>query len=75
MFQQSFFSHENVTLPPSISKDGHLYHGKKSDLIQELIDTSHLTTSNTLPDVDAVVSDGHAVVHMIEPKHGTTIDE
>ena len=70
-----FFSHENVPIPPSISKDGHLYHGTKSDLLQELIDTTSLSTSNGIPEVDAVVIDGPAVAHMLEPKSGSTIHE
>ena len=35
-----FFSHENVSIPLSISKDDELYHGSKDDLVQELIETS-----------------------------------
>ena len=70
-----FFSHENVPIPPSISKDGHLYHGTKSDLLQELIDTTNLSTSNDIPEVDAVVIDGPAVAHMIVPKNDSIIDE
>ena len=40
-----FFSHENVSNPTSISKDGHLYHGSKSDLIDELIATTPISTA------------------------------
>ena len=34
-----------------------------------------MSTSNDIPEVDAVVIDGPAVAHMIEPKNGSTIDE
>ena len=72
---QNYFYHENVPIPPSISKDGHLYHGVKSDLIKELVDTTDLSTSNDFPEDDAVVVDGPAVAHMIDLKNASTIDE
>ena len=62
------FSHENVSFPPSISKDGHLYHSSNSDLIQVLIDTSDKSTIIDLPEVDAIVIDGPSVVHTISPQ-------
>ena len=70
-----FFSHENVAAPPSLSKDGQLYQGSKSDLIDELIATTPLSVSADVPTCDAVVIDGPAVVHMLSPKNGSTVDE
>ena len=75
-YPTAFFSHENVSIPPSISKDGHLCHGSKSDLVQVLIDTSEKSTTNDLPEVDAIVIDGPAIAHTITlKKNGSIIDE
>ena len=72
-----FFCYENVSTPPSISKDSELYHGSKSDLGQMLIDTSDKSSieCNNLPEVDAIVIDGPVIVHTITPRNGSTIDE
>ena len=70
-----FFKHENVENPPSISKDGHLYHGTKSDLVEELIATTPLSMSVAQQNTDAVILDGPAIVHMISPKNGSTVEE
>ena len=52
-----------------------LYQGSKSDLIDELIATTPLSVSADVPTCDAVVIDGPAVVHMLSPKNGSTVDE
>ena len=70
-----FFSHENVSIPPSISKDGELYHGSKADLVQELIETSAESLVAEHPTVDAIIIDGPALVHMIQPKNDCTVDD
>ena len=70
-----FFSHENVPNPPSLSKDGYLYHGTKSDLADELAAASPSSLSSEQPRSDAFVLDGPAVIHMIKPKNESTIDE
>ena len=70
-----FFSHENVANPPSLSKDGHLYHGTKSDLVDVLINTTPLSLSDKKLNTDAVVVDGPAIVHMLLPKNGSIVDE
>ena len=43
-----FFCYENVSTPPSISKDSELYHGSKSDLGQMLIDTLDKSSINVI---------------------------
>ena len=70
-----FFSHENVPNPPSISKDGQLYHGKKSDLAEVLGGLSSECLASKQPTSDAVVLDGPAIIHMVAPKNGSTVDE
>ena len=70
-----FFSYENVKHPPSISKDGGLYHGTKSDLVEELLETTENSTVNEHPQVDAIIFDGPVIVHMIPPKSNCTVDE
>ena len=70
-----FFSHENVKHPPSISKDGTLYHGKKSDLVQELIDTCQNSVIAEYPNVDGIILNGPAIVHMAKPNNDCTIEE
>ncbi len=61
----SFFSHENQACPPSISQLGQLRTGTKSDLVhclETLVDAEEDT-----PEVEALLLDGAAVVHMLKP--------
>ena len=70
-----FLLHENVKHPSSISKDGELYHRSKSNLIQELIDTLEESLVADHSSVDAAVTDGPAIVHMVQPKNNCTVDK
>ena len=70
-----FFSHENVSIPPSISKDSELYHGSNADLVQELIETAAESLVADQPTVDAIIIDGPALVDMIQPKNDCTVDD
>ena len=52
-----FFSHENQTFPPSLSGDGMLRIGNKSDLLSSLDDTSQINPlSNALLLMDQLLS-------------------
>lgn len=62
-----FFSHENEPNPPSISKDGQLYHGKKSDLAEVLGGLSSECLASKQPTSDAVVLDGPAIAISGDP--------
>ena len=64
-----------MSIPPSISNDGELYHGSKDDLVQELIETSAESLVAEHPTVDAIIIDGPALVHMIQPKNDCTVDD
>ena len=44
-----FFSDKNVPNPPSLSQDGHLNHGTKSDLADELAAVSPISLSSEQP--------------------------
>ena len=57
-----FFSHENHPFPPSLSDQGKLHFGKKSDLLEVLVCDIH----SELPDtIHARILDGAAVVHLL----------
>ena len=61
----NFFSHENTPVPPSLSKDGELRSGKKSDLIDCLVES--VTISNVRPLVEGSVIEGAVLVNQIRP--------
>ena len=61
---EEFFRHENQPCPQSLSNQGKLRHGTKSDLIGCLeMDDSSVEN----PEVDAVLLDGAAIVNMLKP--------
>ena len=62
-----FFSHENQSHPPSLSRLGNLRMGTKSDLVTCLSECH--TSYDALPKIDALVLDGPAVVQMLKPGH------
>ena len=60
-----FFCHENQQFPPSLSDDGMLRSGNKSDLLacfEELSEASHAK-----PVVQSIFIDGPAIVNMLRP--------
>lgn len=61
-----FFCHENQPWPPSISENGEIRPGKKSDLVKCLEQQCSVRTVNT-PSVDATVVDGAVIVQMLPP--------
>ena len=65
-----FFSQENQTFPPSLSKDGMLHTGNKSDLLSSLDDIQD--TSQDKASIKCIVIDGPAVVNILAPVNCTT---
>ena len=61
----NFFRHENQSYPPSISKNGDIRSGTKSDLITCLEEVYSCTTEP--PNVDGMILDGAAIVNMLRP--------
>ena len=70
-----FFTYEFLPNPPSLSEDSHLYHGTKSDLADKLAAVLPSSLSSGKSRSDAFVLDGPAVIYMIKPINGSTIDE
>jgi len=60
-----FFRNENQRCPPSLSQDGKLCHGKKSDLLDCL--TSSVECITDAPESDAIILDGAVLVNMLKP--------
>lgn len=61
-----FFRHENVSYPPSLSDGGKLEPAEsKSDILECLLPRSK--TPKDVPTVDAMIFDGPAIVHMLQP--------
>lgn len=65
METSTFFSHENQAAPPALSSGGKLRFGVKADLLRCL--ESNLPENKSVPEVDAVILDGAAVVQMLKP--------
>ena len=68
-----FFSIENETFPPSLSKDGMLCTGNKSDLLSSLDDIQD--TSQHKTSIECNVIDGPAVVNILTPVNCTTFKD
>ena len=68
----AFFSHENYHFPPSISDNGKLRFGTKSDLLKVLAKDNQ----NDPPEsIDVKLLDGAAVVHLLPTTDSVTFDE
>ena len=67
--------HENQSEPPSISSQGRIRLGKKSDLLCSLEKLSTSISGDIFPDVSAHIIDGAAVVNMRKPKVAKTFGE
>ena len=68
----TFLSHKNHPFPPSLSHDGKLRFGKKSDLMNILAKDTH----NDPPDsIEMKLLDGAAVVHFLPTTNIVTFDE
>ena len=62
-----FFRHENEAYPPSLSKIGELRSGTKSDILPCLEKCLLQHSKVDTPDVDNIVIDGPAIVHILKP--------
>ena len=58
----NFFSHENTSVPPSLSKDGKVWSGDKADLFDSLYDRCN--TQGTKPIVDGIAVWDPVLVNM-----------
>jgi len=67
-----FFKHENQACPPSLSKNGMMRGGNKSDLVSCLVPKKNSEVPN---DIDGKVFDGAAIVHLLQPKGAKTFGE
>jgi hypothetical protein len=56
-----FFEHENQKFPPSLSQNGSLNTGVKSQLMS-ILETGH-EMPNSVPTVDSLVIDGASLVY------------
>ena len=67
---EEFFKYENQPFPPSLSQNGSLRSGKKSDLVAIL--EAEADSVSQLPECDAVILDGAVIVHLIRPTNCKT---
>ena len=67
--------HENQSEPPSISPQGRIRLGIKSDLLCSLEKLSTSISGDIFPDVSAYIIDGATVVNMRKPKVAKTFGE
>ena len=58
----NFFSHENTSVPPSLSKDGKVRSEDIADLLNSLYDGCN--TQDAKPTVDGIVVEGLVLVNM-----------
>ena len=71
---EEFFKHENQAYPPSLSQSGLINYGVKSDLITCLEEIEGSTCSER-PQVDMVILDGAAIVHLLKPGAAKTFQD
>ena len=69
----TFFSHENQTVPPSLSLGGKIRLATKADLLY-CLELEEIESTNT-PLVDAKLLDGAAIVQMLNPGMVRTFQE
>jgi len=68
-----FFRQKNQRCSPSLSQDGKLRHGKKSDLLDCL--TSSVEYITDAPESDAIILDGAVLVNMLKPTACKTFND
>ena len=61
---EEFFEHENQRYPPSISENGHLNGGTKSDLLECIDPLSTPITKK--PQYDTVIVNGMVMMNMLQ---------
>ena len=69
----NFFSYENTSVPPSLSKDGKVWSGDKVDLLDSLY--NRCNTQDAKPTVDGIVVEGPVLVTMYGPAGQRTFKE
>ena len=69
--RDQFFRHENHSYPPSLSDDGVLHLGAKSDLLACLEDV--FEAQQDAPAATCVVLDGTAIIQMLKPTAAKTL--
>lgn len=67
-----FFQHENQPFPPSLSQNGNLRSGSKSDLLDCLVIPRD---NDQRPDIQVLIMDGASIVHMMKPSNGFTFND
>ena len=72
---EQFFTHENQPEPPSISSQGRIRLGTKSDLLHCIERVSASVSGDVFPDVTAHIIDGATIVNMRKPKVAKTFGE
>ena len=70
-----FFSHENQNFPPSISQNGNLRFGQKSELLDCMEDKVQTVVISDVPVVNAKIFDGAAIVNMLKPLRNSTFED
>ena len=70
---QAFFQHENQNCPPSLSQNGMLYSGVKSQLLEVLEQGTNKTYEQ--PNADTVIIDGAALINANSPGATKTFDD
>ena len=68
-----FFAHENHAFPPSLSHAGNLRIGNKSQLAECLTEVAGPKAE--MPEVDAIMIDGAAIINMLSPRQAQTFLE
>lgn len=73
---KEFFERESQSTPPALAKDGEMRLGKKSDIVSCLIDLlKDNPTQSEAPITSAMVLDGPAAVHMLNPGSSVTFQD
>ena len=71
---ESVFSHEISSTPPSLTRRGEMFHGTKADIVP-CIEAGLPPSPQSWPPIDAIVMDGPAIIHMVRPGLSATIEE
>ena len=70
----AFFQYENHPYPPSLSNRGKLRLGKKSELLNILLQESEAEKESPVS-FDVKILDGAVIVHLLSPANATTFDD
>ena len=71
---QDFFKHENQRFPPSLSRNGNIRLGTKSELLTKCLEPLPVETDKS-PSVEVVIIDGAVLVNMLKPGTSRMFDE